>query len=162
MEPIRVLFVCLGNICRSPMAEAVFRHLVVEAGLADRIQADSAGTGDWHLGSAPHPSTQEQLRLNGVVVGDQQARQVRRDDAELFDYVVAMDSANLGDLRRSFGMDQHAQLSLLLDHADADLVDVPDPYYAGGYDRVYELVDDGCRGLLVLICRREGIDVPAA
>jgi protein-tyrosine phosphatase len=147
----------MGNICRSPMAEAVFRHLAVEAGVADRFDIDSAGTGSWHVGSPPHPKTQAELRANAVAVGDQRARQVTRADADA-DYVVAMDTDNLDDLAALFGDDAHAHLCLLLEHArDADERDVPDPYYAGGYDRVYELVADGCAGLLDFLTRREGL-----
>ena len=158
MDPVRVLFVCLGNICRSPMAEALFRHHVIEAGLADRFEIDSAGTGSWHIGSPPHPDTQEQLRLNNIAVGLQRARQAVVDDAETFDYIVAMDDDNATDLARLFGAAADSTaVSRLLEHTDAGVLDVPDPYHAGGYDRVYELVDAGTLGLLAFICAREGL-----
>ena len=166
--PIRVLMVCLGNICRSTMAESTLRHLVAEAGLARAIEVDSAGTGSWHIGSAPHPETQAQLRSNGIDVGDGRARQVTASDLEEFDYVVAMDAENLADLEslaaRTFEsgeLEPHAELSLLLQHATRREVrqvhEVPDPYLVGGYDRVFELVNDGCAGLLAHLVEREGL-----
>lgn len=145
---IRVLFVCMGNICRSPMAEAVFRHLVEQAGLQDQFEIDSAGTGPWHVGSGPHPETLEQLTLHGIDGSSQRARQVQADDLSRFDYVVAMDATNLADLRQ-LQAQSSAEVVRLLDFAhETDAADVPDPYYAGGYDHVYELVNTGCHGLL--------------
>ncbi len=96
---IRVLFVCLGNICRSPMAEAVFAHKVREAGLDGTITADSAGTGDWHIGHAPHSGTREILKANGIDY-THQARLVTQDDLQAFDYVLTMDNSNLANVRR--------------------------------------------------------------
>jgi protein-tyrosine phosphatase len=161
MTDVAVLFLCMGNICRSPMAEAVFRALVLDAGLADSVHIDSAGTHSYHLGHSPHPETQAELERNGVPVGDQISRLIVPADLDAFDYVVAMDNANLGELT---GMVHEAggpgairaELSLLLDHAETDAPDreVPDPYYIGGYDRVYELVDAGCRGLLQTVRTR--------
>lgn len=154
METISVLLVCMGNICRSPMADAVLRRHVAEAGLADRVRVDSAGTHSYHLGLEPHAETQAELERRGVDVGEQVSRLVTPADLGSFDLVVAMDRANLGELRalaqQAGGAGAvNAELSLLLDHApQADVEEVPDPYYVGGYDRVYELVDLGCRGLL--------------
>jgi protein-tyrosine phosphatase len=153
-ESVSVLMVCMGNICRSPMADAVLRHLVDEAGLADRVRVDSAGTHSYHLGNEPHPETQAELARRGVDVGEQRSRLVTPADLDSFDMVVAMDRANLAELQAlaqpAGGIDAiHAHVSLLLDHAEeADVDEVPDPYYVGGYDRVYDLVDAGCRGLL--------------
>jgi protein-tyrosine phosphatase len=144
---IRVLFVCLGNICRSPMAEGVFCHLVAQAGLADRITADSAGTGAWHVGDPPHHGTRRVLRERGIDYSHR-ARVVAPDDFNRFDYLVALDSENLADLR-ALARGAHAKIARLLDYApDARTHDVPDPYYTGGFDVVYDLVDQGCRGLL--------------
>ncbi len=161
---VRVLMVCLGNICRSTMAESLLRHLAVDAGFGAVIEVDSAGTGDWHIGAAPHEGTQGELRANGVDVGDGRARQVVATDLETFDYVIAMDATNLADLRSLAGNnlgDVHAELSLLLDHAGSAAVrevrDVPDPYLVGGFDRVYALVRDACDGLLDHIAGREGL-----
>lgn len=163
METASVLLVCMGNICRSPMADAVLRAMVEEAGLASRVRVDSAGTHSYHLGHEPHPETQAELARRGVPVGSQRSRLVTPADLDSFDFVVAMDRANLAELvalaQQAGGVDAvHAELSLLLDHAgDAPgdaAGEVPDPYYVGGYDRVYELVEAGCRGLLERIRAR--------
>ena len=166
MDSVSVLMVCMGNICRSPMAEAVLRHLVEDAGLAERVQIDSAGTHSYHLGNEPHPETQAELARRGVPVGEQRSRLVTPADLDSFDHVVAMDRANLDGLRalvvEAGGTDQvRAEVSLLLEHADrvpGEAVDeVPDPYYVGGYERVYELVDAGCRGLLARLQQDLGV-----
>jgi protein-tyrosine phosphatase len=155
--PVRVLFVCMGNICRSPMAEAVFRHKVAEAGLAERFEIDSAGTGGWHVGEPPHHGTLSILARHGVDPGPQRARQLAPADFARCHYVVAMDEENLSELRR-FRRDPHARVSLLLDHAPGvGEREVPDPYYSGGFEHVYRLVEAGCEGLLAEIRRREGI-----
>jgi protein-tyrosine phosphatase len=157
MDSVSVLLVCMGNICRSPMADAVLRHLVAEAGLADRVHVDSAATHTYHLGHEPHPETQAELARRGVDVGDQRSRQVTVADLETFDHVIAMDRANMAELQllaqQAGGRDWiRAELSMLLDHArdvPGEQVDeVPDPYYVGGYDRVYDLVHAGCSGLV--------------
>lgn len=146
---ISVLFVCLGNICRSPMAEGVFQHLVDQAGLPDQFVIDSGGTGSWHVGELAHHGTRDVLRRNGITYRGR-SRQVDRSDLEQFDYVVAMDSSNINDLRRldRTGM-LDGKLHLLLDFAPEGLPrDVPDPYYAGNFDVVYDMVLEGCRGFL--------------
>jgi protein-tyrosine phosphatase len=157
MESVSVLLVCMGNICRSPMADAVLRHLVAEAGLAERVRVDSAATHTYHLGHPPHPETQAELARRGVEVGEQQSRQVTVADLAEFDHVIAMDRHNLAELQllaqQAGGLDWvRAEISLLLDHArdvPGEAVDeVPDPYYVGGYDRVYDLVLAGCEGLV--------------
>lgn len=153
MDNVSVLLVCMGNICRSPMAHAVMQQLVDEAGLTERVRVDSAGTHSYHLGNEPHPETQAELGRRGVEVGDQRSRLVTEADLTSFDFVVGMDEANMQELRalaeQAGGVDAiHAELSLLLDHAeDVDEREVPDPYYVGGYDHVYELVYAGCLGL---------------
>ncbi len=151
-----VLFICLGNICRSPMAEAVFRKLAMEAGLIDQFEIDSAGTGDWHVGSPPHRGTQAILRQHGVSFDGQRARQIQPDDLSHFDYLIVMDSSNLDDVKRLMkrrGMDEDGPiLARLLDYADPAIAgreqNVPDPYYTDNFDYVYELVTSGCQGLL--------------
>ncbi len=146
-KPIRVLFVCLGNICRSPMAEAVFRHLITQAGLADRIAADSAGTGAWHVGEPPHHGTRQVLRERGIDYSHR-ARVVVSDDLTHFDYLVALDGENLADLC-ALAHSSSAKIARLLDYVPgARIRDVPDPYYTGSFDAVYDLVEQGCRGLL--------------
>lgn len=154
----RVLFVCLGNICRSPMAEAVLRHLAAKEGLADTIEVDSAGTGDWHLGRPPHEGTQGVLAQHGISWKGMKARQVEPRDYLQFQYVVCMDTRNLSDVRERFGIggihghavDEggprvFAFMELLPERGVAD---VPDPYYSGNFEYVYELVEEGCRVLL--------------
>lgn len=147
---IKVLFVCMGNICRSPMAESVFRHMVAQAGLADQFEIDSAGTHDYHIGSPPHPGTQRVLRARNIEVGDHRAREVTPRDLREFDYVVAMDSDNLANLRSL--APKGVSIYRLLDFApEQPLRDVPDPYYMGNYENTYELVSAGARGLLTHI-----------
>lgn len=154
MESVSVLLVCMGNICRSPMADAVLRHMVAEAGLASRVRVDSAATHTYHIDHPPHPETQAELARRGVEVGEQRSRQVTVADLEEFDLVIAMDRHNMDGLlqlaRQAGGPEAiRAELSMLLDHAqDTEVEEVPDPYYVGGYDVVYDLVHAGCTGLL--------------
>lgn len=154
----RVLFVCLGNICRSPMAEAVMRHKAAAAGLQGIIDVDSAGTGDWHLGKAPHEGTRKVLDVHGVSYSGMTARQVDEKDFGRFHYIVAMDGKNLGDVRKLFGISSAREASMNDQGAavfsfmsllpDRGVEDVPDPYYTGNFDYVYELVEEGCEALL--------------
>jgi protein-tyrosine phosphatase len=146
-DMVTVLFVCLGNICRSPMAEAVFRQLVMAAGLEDHIHVDSAGTGDWHVGEKAHDGTRQVLAKHNVPY-DGRARQVMPADMAALDaYIIAMDQSNRKELQQRYGL--HPRLFRLLDFATkTDERDVPDPYYTGQFDEVYALVVDGCQGLL--------------
>lgn len=153
---VQVLFVCLGNICRSPMAEAVFQKMVNDAGLSDKIAVDSAGTGSWHVGETAHPGTRRILSQQGIPY-DGRARQIQPEDLrDESTYIIAMDQSNLNDLKRRYG--QHPRTYRLLDFAGQDGErDVPDPYYTGNFETVYELVSDGCRGLLATIREQEGL-----
>lgn len=152
---IRVTFVCLGNICRSPMAEGVFAHLVQEAGLSDRIKVDSCGTGSWHVGENPHRGTQKVLKKNAIKY-THRSRQLSHNDLAEADYLIAMDRSNKEGIER-LGNTQ-AEVRMLLEFAsDASILEVPDPYYTGGFDYVFDLVMDGCRGLLGHIRDKEGL-----
>jgi protein-tyrosine phosphatase len=151
---LRLLFVCLGNICRSPTAEGVMRALVEQAGMQERIEIDSAGTGAWHVGSPADARASATARARGVGL-ESVARQVVLDDFEEFDLVLAMDSENLRALTRlASNEEQRARIRLLREfdpasEGEADL-DVPDPYYGGerGFEEVFDLVQAACAGLL--------------
>lgn len=148
---IRVLFVCLGNICRSPMAEAVFKHLVSEAGLAERFEISSAATSMWETGEPPHPGTRAILQQNNIPLDPaKRSVQLRRSDLARVDYLIAMDYENVVDLRRlSNGT---ARVYRLMEFAGPGYPpDVPDPYYDGNFVYVYSLVQAGCKGLLSAI-----------
>jgi len=150
----KVLFVCLGNICRSPTAHGVFEKLVADAGLQNDIYIDSAGTGDWHIGRAPDERTQHAASKRGYDLSNLRARQVSRADFSEFDYVLAMDKNNLKDLRGMAGDKSDCHVSLFLDFAESSWKrEVPDPYYGGedGFETVLDLVEDGARGLLATI-----------
>ncbi|MBU8907836.1 low molecular weight protein-tyrosine-phosphatase [Desertibacillus haloalkaliphilus] len=153
---VRVLFVCLGNICRSPMAEAVFRKQVEEAGLKDQISIDSAGTGHWHIGKPPHEGTRSLLDRYDVDYAGLKARQVKEEDVTRFDYILAMDADNLSQLHALAGRQTTGEIARLLDFVpDSNVADVPDPYFTGNFDEVYELVNEACSRLLTYICDRE-------
>jgi protein-tyrosine phosphatase len=159
---VRLLFVCLGNICRSPTAEGVMRALVEDAGLADRVEIDSAGTGEWHVGSPPDTRALTAARARGVRL-DGVARTVRRADFEHFDLLLAMDRANLADLRAlAADEDEREKVRLLREFDPASVrsgdLEVPDPYYGarGGFDEVIDIVQAACAGLLEHIRAADG------
>lgn len=153
---VRVLFVCLGNICRSPMAEAVFRHQVGAAGLADRFEIASVGTGSWHVGEAPHQGTRAILQRYGISTGNKRARQIARRDLQEYDYLLAMDASNHADVHDLGPV--RGELRRLLEFApDGAPRDVPDPYYTGDFDAVYRLIEASSHALLQYIREREGL-----
>jgi protein-tyrosine phosphatase len=150
----RLLFVCLGNICRSPSAEGAMRTLVQEAGLAERIEVDSAGTGAWHVGSTPDPRAVGAARRRGITLGGI-ARRVLEEDFDEFDLLLAMDRDNLRDLRAIAPReDVRAQVRLLREFDPESVrsgdLEVPDPYYGaqGGFEEVLDIVHAACSGLL--------------
>jgi protein-tyrosine phosphatase len=148
---IRILFVCTGNICRSPTAEGVFLHLVKSQKLDDRISVDSAGTGSWHAGEAPDGRSQKTALSRGIDISGQQARSVRGDDFRDFDLIVAMDSSHLHSLRASCPTAHLDRLRLLMDYApETGITDVPDPYYGAGdgFARVFDMIEAAAQGLL--------------
>lgn len=156
---IKVLFVCAGNICRSPMVEAVFRDLVAKEGLDDQFYIDSAGTGSWHVGEQAHANTRAILKAANIAY-DGRARQVSRQDLDNFDYVLAMDNENLSNLRQITAM-PYAEISMFLADALFDgsvsEVEVPDPYYNGRYEIVFQLANAGSIALLKRIRAERGI-----
>ena len=151
MQMTKVLFVCLGNICRSPTADGIFRQLVAREKLEQKIIVDSAGTGDWHIGKAPDSRTVAAARQRGYDLSILRARQVNAQDFTEFDYVLAMDKSNLRDLQRIKPSTYTGHLGLFLEFgARGDYREVPDPYYGGhdGFQLVLDLVEDAAQGLL--------------
>lgn len=148
---VKVVFICMGNICRSPTAEAVFRRVVELNGLGQVVQIDSAGTHDYHIGEAPDPRTQRAARERGYDMSKLRGRQVCADDFYRFDYLLAMDEANLSILKRMRPKDATSHLGLFLEFAERHSErEVPDPYYGGadGFERVLDMVEDASGGLL--------------
>jgi protein-tyrosine phosphatase len=151
MEQVKVLFVCMGNICRSPTAQGVFERLVQSQGLADRILIDSAGTHAYHIGNPPDKRSQAAAKSRGLDLSGQRARKVTAADIEEFDYVLAMDRTNLEDLQDLVAASQRERVRLFMAFAERWNVDeVPDPYYGGesGFERVLDMVEDAAAGLL--------------
>jgi len=150
-DNINVLFVCMGNICRSPTAEAVFRARVEEAGLLQRVLIDSAGTHNYHIGNPPDMRTQQAARLRGYDMSLLRGRQVSKSDFTRFDYILAMDHPNLVMLYQKCPSELHKRLGFFMDYATQhDVLEVPDPYHGGveGFVRVLDMVEDASKGLL--------------
>lgn len=150
-----VLMVCMGNICRSPTAEGVLRHKLAQVGLRERVRVDSAGTISAHAGEEPDARAQTHAARRGYVLGGLRARQVRADDFERFDLILAMDLDNLAWLREACPAPLRSKLRLLMSYApQLGRNEVPDPYYGGpaGFDAVLDLVEAACDGLLDHLC----------
>ena len=143
----KVLFVCLGNICRSPMAEFVFRDMVQKQGLADRFSVASAATSTEELGNPVHPGTQRRLAREGISPRGKTAVQLTRRDYQRYDYLIGMEQRNLSGMLRILGSDPAGKVHRLLDFTDRPR-DIADPWYTGDFDRTYDDVVEGCRGLL--------------
>jgi protein-tyrosine phosphatase len=157
MPNVKILFVCLGNICRSPMAEGIFRHMANSAGTGPFV-IDSAGTCDFHIGNPPDRRAQTVLRTKNIDISALRARQVTADDFAEFDYILAMDQTNLKDLQRLAPKDYKGCLKLFLDYAPgAGAREVPDPYLGdyGGFQRVFDMLTQASRGLLDELAKRD-------
>jgi protein-tyrosine phosphatase len=154
---IGILFVCMGNICRSPLAECLFRHHAAQAGLLKHFDIDSAGTGGWHAGAPPDPRMRAAAAANGVHI-DGAARQVRREDFDRFDHIVCMDDDNHALLLERGAPPDRVTL-LMSHHPDPPMPVVPDPYYGGddGFQLVYRLVDEATRALLESLAERHAL-----
>ncbi len=160
MDKISVLFVCMGNICRSPTAEAVFKHRVTLAGLDSRIASDSAGTHDYHIGDPPDERSQRHAAKRGYDLSRLRARQIGSSDFARFDYLLAMDENNLSLLARDCPGEYAAKLALFMRYAaSGEVIAVPDPYYGGaqGFERVLDMVEDAAQGLLRHIRTHHGL-----
>ncbi|MDR0210698.1 MAG: low molecular weight phosphotyrosine protein phosphatase [Pseudomonas putida] len=150
---MRVLFVCLGNICRSPTAEGVLRHQLQAAGLAEQVHVASAGTGDWHVGKAPDSRTCRAALARGYDLSRQRAQQVKAEHFAEYDLILAMDKSNLGHLQTMRPQAAGGELDLFLRRYGAALDEVPDPYYGGaeGFEQVLDLIEAACQALVVEI-----------
>lgn len=161
MKQVSVLFVCMGNICRSPTAQGVFEHLVQRSGLAESIRVDSAGTHAYHIGNQPDTRSQQAALGRGVDLSKQRARQVQADDFSHFDYILAMDLNNLQILQRSAQAQQARNLKLFMEFASRwQEREVPDPYYGGsqGFERVLDMIEDASEGLLEHLVRTHALE----
>lgn len=155
---VNILFVCLGNICRSPMAEAVFTDLAEKRKVKGEFNVDSAGIGDWHSGDLPHPGTRnilddQQISYRGIT-----ARQVRKEDWKRFDYIVAMDEQTMNDLKNWEKTEGNPSISRLMEYCDsADLLDIPDPYFTGDFQQAFQLIEAGCNALLEEVIKKHNL-----
>lgn len=147
MKQIRILFVCHGNICRSPMAEFVMKNMVERAGVADRFYIESAATSTEEIGNPVYPPARRKLAEHGIGCGGKTARQMRRDDYERFDLIVGMDAWNLRNMRRICGDDPDGRIRLLMDFTNRP-GDVADPWYTGDFEATWRDVVEGCEGIL--------------
>ena len=145
---IKILFICHGNICRSPMCEFVMKDLAAKAGRADQFEIASAATSTEELGNPVHPGTRRELAKHGISCEGKRARQVTRADYDYYDMLICADSNNIRNLRRITGGDPDGKISLVLDHTSRPGRDVDDPWYSGDFESTWNDVSDGCAGLL--------------
>lgn len=151
---VKILFICHGNICRSPMAEFVMRNMVTEAGLSGEIYIESAATSTEELGNDIHSGTRAKLKTMNIPFERRRARQVTPSDYGMFDYLIVMDGNNIRNLRRIIGEDRDRKVYRLLDFTDRRGEDIADPWYTGDFDETYEDIDEGCRGMMDMLKSR--------
>ncbi|MBC2112578.1 low molecular weight phosphotyrosine protein phosphatase [Listeria innocua] len=151
---VKVVFVCLGNICRSPMAEGLFRKEVANAGLTDEIEIDSAATGTWNLGKPPHRGTREVLKKHGINYDTMRARKVTDADFEQADYIIGMDQNNIADLNALNKNKDVTIRSLMSFVSGKEEEEIPDPYYTGDFDETERMVTEGVKALLAFITKK--------
>jgi protein-tyrosine phosphatase len=157
MDKRRILFVCLGNICRSPLGEGILRARASTRGFGDRVDTDSAGTGGWHQGDAPDPRSIAAGHRHGVDISGLRGRKVRPADFNDFDMIFAMDRSNLRDLVKIAPHDSSADIHLFMDFVSGEMRDVPDPYYGDerDFEAVYQMLSAGCDRLLSALFKGE-------
>lgn len=153
MEKRRILFVCLGNICRSPLGEGLLRHRACELGIGHLVETASAGTGGWHHGEPPDRRSVAVARKYGIDISTQRARQIRADDFDAYDMIFAMDRDNLRNVVRIAPHNSSADIHLFTDFVGGPSRDVPDPYHGddSDFEHVYAMLDTGCRSLLDIL-----------
>ena len=153
----KILFVCLGNICRSPMAEAIFNHKIKEKGLESYFLGDSAGTANYHVGDYPDPRTVETVSKNGIKI-HHQGQQFKKKHTSAFHYLVAMDASNQQNMSREIG-DNQTEVYLMRDFDPIEKGDVPDPYYGGigGFDEVFDILDRSIENFIEFLKKEEGL-----
>ena len=147
---IKILFVCHGNICRSPMAEFFMKDLVEKEGMAEHFHIESAATSTEEIGNPVYPPARRKLSEHGISCQGHAARQIRHEDYDKFDFIIGMDEANLRNMRRFFGSDSENKISLLMDYTDTP-GNVADPWYTGDFEKTWQDIDRGCRGLFTEI-----------
>jgi len=150
LQPVKILFVCMGNICRSPTAQGLFQQMIREQGLDKRILVDSAGTHSYHIGNPPDSRSQAVARRRGIDLSKLRSRRLVRDDFIKFDYLLGMDSDNIADMHAIRPDEASAQLQLMLEYSKRySQRDIPDPYFGNdGFEMVFDMIDDASRGLL--------------
>lgn len=155
-QPLSILFVCMGNICRSPMAEGSFKDLAQKAGQIDQFIVDSAGTGAWHEGDLPDPRAIDTLARHHIDITDQRSRPIRSSDFEHFDLILAMDNRNVQDLGSKFSKEEMQKVHLFMEFTLGQNVEIPDPYYGSGdgFEMVYNMLLEGNTALLAKLVSR--------
>ena len=152
---IKIMFVCHGNICRSPMAEALFRHMIREEGLSDRVFIDSSATSYEEIGNPVHPGTRNKLKKYGISVDNMFASKLKRSDLDEYDYIFTMDQNNMNNIKREFGSIDQSKVMKFMDLTDHPR-DISDPWYTGNFDQTYDDIYESCLCLMKLVKERLG------